>query len=75
MIIKNMFTKIVVKKLNLDPFDHALNLESLGVGEILLNSIDNDGMMEGFDYKFIKKISDALKVPLIASGALVTLCI
>jgi len=56
------------KKLNLDPFDHALNLESLGVGEILLNSIDNDGMMEGFDYKFIKKISDALKVPLIATG-------
>lgn len=37
-------------------------------GEILINSIDHDGMMKGYDIETIKKISDLTNVPIIASG-------
>ena len=70
---KNSNLKYVYKdcgktKLKLDPLNHALKLQSLGVGEILFNSIDHDGMMEGFDNDYIKKISKLLSIPLIACG-------
>jgi imidazole glycerol-phosphate synthase subunit HisF len=42
--------------------------ESYGAGEILLNSIDNDGMMEGYDIKLIKRVTSAINIPLIISG-------
>ena len=42
--------------------------EDLGAGEFLLNSINRDGMMNGYDYEFIKKIKNKIKIPLIASG-------
>jgi len=41
---------------------------SLGVGEILLTSIDTDGMKEGFNVELTKKISKKVSVPVIASG-------
>ena len=43
-------------------------LEELGVGEILLTSMDKDGTKEGFDLKLLKKASETLSIPLIASG-------
>ena len=55
-------------KLNLNPIEYSKKLESYGVGEILLNSIDNDGMMNGYDINLIKMISSSLKIPLIACG-------
>lgn len=55
-------------KTNLDLFDYASLLEKKGAGEILLNSIDNDGMMNGYDLKTIDKISKNISVPLIACG-------
>lgn len=46
----------------------AKKLESLGAGEILITSIENDGTMNGYDLELIKKITDAVKIPVIASG-------
>ncbi|MEK3719061.1 glycosyl amidation-associated protein WbuZ [Paenibacillus sp. FSL H8-0034] len=46
----------------------AQRLESLGVGEILLTSIDKDGTMEGYDIELIQLITKNVKVPVIASG-------
>jgi cyclase len=43
-------------------------MENEGAGEILLNSIDRDGMMQGYDIELIKSTSQAIKIPLIASG-------
>lgn len=43
-------------------------VESLGVGEIFLNSIDNDGMMNGYDINLIKKVSSGTNLPVIACG-------
>lgn len=52
----------------LDPVVWAKEMESLGAGEILLQSIDHDGVMEGFDLDTIRRVSDAVSVPVIASG-------
>tara|TARA_B100000989_G_scaffold297474_1_gene283345 strand:- start:188 stop:994 length:807 start_codon:yes stop_codon:yes gene_type:complete len=43
-------------------------LQDLGIGEILLNSIDRDGLGQGYDLELINKIDDIVKVPLIISG-------
>ena len=43
-------------------------LEDLGVGEILLTSMDKDGTKDGFDLELLKKSSDELSIPIIASG-------
>ena len=43
-------------------------MEGLGAGEILLTSMDQDGMKSGFDLGVTRAISDALGIPVIASG-------
>ncbi len=39
-----------------------------GAGEIVVNSIDTDGVKQGFDLEMLEKVSDAVSVPVIASG-------
>ncbi|MCD6413823.1 MAG: imidazole glycerol phosphate synthase subunit HisF [Elusimicrobia bacterium] len=46
----------------------AREAESLGAGEILLTSMDADGTQNGYDIKLTKKISESVKIPVIASG-------
>ncbi len=48
--------------------DWAKMVESLGAGEILLTSMDKDGTKEGFDLELTKAVSEAVKIPIIASG-------
>mgnify|MGYP005989431139 CR=1 FL=1 len=50
------------------PLEWAQELERLGAGEILLTSVDLDGTMEGYDVEFTRKVSDAVNIPVIASG-------
>lgn len=50
------------------PEDFSRQLESLGVGEIVINSIDNDGMMKGYDIALAKNIRKAVSVPLTFLG-------
>jgi len=52
----------------LDPVAIAKRATDLGAGEILLNSIDRDGSMEGYDLELIRKVADAIPVPLVACG-------
>ncbi|MCP1716325.1 cyclase [Methanocalculus alkaliphilus] len=52
----------------IDPVLWAQKLEKMGVGEILVTSIDRDGTMQGYDLPLIKRIVDAVDVPVIASG-------
>ena len=52
----------------LEPIDHARRLVELGAGEILLNSIDRDGMMNGYDLEMASRVADAVPVPVIVSG-------
>lgn len=50
------------------PLELALEAEQMGCGEIIINSIDNDGMMKGYDLELVKTITEAVKVPVIAIG-------
>jgi imidazole glycerol-phosphate synthase subunit HisF len=56
------------KKTKLEPVKWAKKVEKLGAGELLLTSIDKEGTWEGFDTKITKKISQAVKIPVIANG-------
>jgi len=61
------------KETNLDVYEWALEVQKRGVGEILLTSMDRDGTKEGFDIDLLKLISEALTIPVIASGGAGTL--
>lgn len=52
----------------LDAVAWAQKAESLGAGEILLTSMDGDGTQEGYDVDLTRAISDAVNIPIIASG-------
>lgn len=52
----------------IDAIEWARRGEELGVGEILLNSMDGDGTREGFDLELLRKVRQAVNVPIIASG-------
>lgn len=52
----------------IDAIEWAIRGEELGVGEILLNSMDADGTKQGFDVELIKLVREAVTVPVIASG-------
>ncbi len=52
----------------LNPVEWARELADRGAGEILLTSIDRDGMMEGYDLDTIAAVAEAVPVPVIASG-------
>ncbi|MDR0616698.1 MAG: imidazole glycerol phosphate synthase subunit HisF [Synergistaceae bacterium] len=53
---------------DLDAYDWCLEAESLGAGELLITSMDRDGTREGYDVEFLKLVSGAVKIPIIASG-------
>ncbi|MEX2131651.1 MAG: imidazole glycerol phosphate synthase subunit HisF [Pseudohongiellaceae bacterium] len=57
----------------LDAIDWAKRMVSFGAGEILLTSMDRDGTKTGFDLALNRAISDAVNVPVIASGGVGTL--
>jgi len=52
----------------LNPVDWAKKIEELGAGEILLNSVDKDGSKSGYDLEIIKRVADAVSIPVIAAG-------
>ncbi len=51
-----------------DPVQFAIEMQNAGVGEIMINSIDRDGVMKGYDIDLIKNITSKVDVPLIACG-------
>ncbi len=56
------------KATELEAISWAQKGEQLGAGEILLTSMDRDGTKEGYDLELLKKMSRAVKIPVIASG-------
>ena len=70
---KNNGTYIIVtnsgnKEHNLDLIDTVKLMETSGAGEIIINSIDNDGTQEGFDIELIRMVSQEVNIPVIAIG-------
>jgi cyclase len=58
---------------NIDVIEWAVKAEKLGAGEILLTSMDADGTKAGYDNKLNKAVTDAVNIPVIASGGAGTL--
>ncbi|WP_422089416.1 AglZ/HisF2 family acetamidino modification protein [Tenacibaculum ovolyticum] len=69
-ILGKYFVYDHVKKKNtkLTPVNYAIELEKLGVGEILINNVHKDGKKSGYELDLIKEISYAVSIPVIACG-------
>ncbi len=63
-----VFTHGGRKATGLDAVEWARKMQSLGAGEILLTSMDKDGQKSGFDLALTRAVTDALEIPVIASG-------
>ncbi len=63
-----VFTRGGRDSANLDAVEWAVRGEKLGAGEILLTSMDADGTKKGFDIPLTRVVSEAVKIPIIASG-------
>jgi len=63
-----VFTYSGSKGTGIDPIEFAIEAEKRGAGEILLTSIDRDGTFKGYDIECIRKVSDVVSIPVIASG-------
>lgn len=57
-------TEIIEKS----PVELAIEAERLGAGEIIINSIDRDGMMQGYDIELVKSVVSSVNVPVVAIG-------
>jgi len=73
-IKKNLLGKRIVfimdgtKAVKADPVEYAKEIESLGAGEIMINYIERDGSMMGYDLEYTRMISDAVNLPVILCG-------
>jgi cyclase len=65
---KTIYSYSGTKSTGLDPISFAVEMQKKGAGELLINSIDKDGMMNGYDYELIKQISKEVDIPVIACG-------
>lgn len=71
---KNIFNKYLCydhvskKKLNTGVIDLVVSAEKAGAGEILINSVDRDGLMTGMDIKLINELNKLTNIPIIACG-------
>ncbi len=63
-----VFTHNGKRATGLNPAEFARRVEELGAGEILVNSIDQDGAMKGYDYALIDQVRDAVSLPISALG-------
>jgi cyclase len=63
-----VYTRSGTRATGLDPVELALRAEAQGAGEILLCSIERDGTLRGYDVEVIRRVSSAVRIPVIASG-------
>ncbi len=64
----SVFAKGGREDTGIDAIEWAVKGEKNGAGEIVINSIDTDGVKNGFDIELLKEIADNVSIPLIASG-------
>ncbi len=68
-----VFTHGGRKPTELNAIEWAMKGEKLGAGEILLTSMDRDGTKDGYDLELLRRVSEAVRIPVIASGGVGTL--
>jgi len=65
---KKVFSHSGEYNTGVDPLMWAANLENMGVGEILLTSINHEGRWKGYDYELTKRVTENVNIPVIANG-------
>ncbi len=65
---KQVYTFGGSKSTGLDPVSFAKLMETKGAGEIIINSVEKDGLMTGYDLDLIKDISKSVTIPVVAAG-------
>lgn len=65
---QKVYDKCGTRKLGVKLQEYCQQLEEMGAGEIVLNSIDHDGTMAGYDYELIKLASNSVDIPVVACG-------
>lgn len=63
-----VFTHSGRQATGLDPVKFAMEMEKRGAGELLLNSIDRDGTMQGYDLELVRQVTGAVGIPVVACG-------
>lgn len=63
-----LFTHNGTKSTGLNPVEFAKEMQRRGAGELVVNSIDNDGVMQGFDLKLIDAVKQAVSIPVTVIG-------
>ena len=63
-----IFTHRGARRTGLDPIEFVQQIEKLGAGEIVINSIDRDGAMKGYDLELAQQIRSAIQLPLTVLG-------
>ena len=65
---KQVYTMAGTKATGLNPVEFAMLMQEKGAGEIIINSIEKDGTMSGYDFELVKEISEAVEIPVVAAG-------
>lgn len=65
---KQVYGEAGRKATGLKPTEWAKRLEEQGAGEIIINSIDNDGVMKGYDWQLVQEVAEAVSIPVVALG-------
>src|SRR6185369_15613439 len=71
---KNIFGKRKVfirggsEKTGMDPIDYAKRMEDAGAGELIIHSIERDGMFTGYDADYIGQVANVVGIPIVACG-------
>jgi len=68
-----IFTHGGRKPTGIDAIEYAMKVAELGAGELLVTSMDGDGTQAGYDLELTRTISDAVSIPVVASGGVGTL--
>ena len=63
-----VYTHNGTKKTGINPVNFAKEIEQLGAGELVLNSIDEDGMMKGYNHTLIEKVRAEINIPMTVMG-------
>jgi imidazole glycerol-phosphate synthase subunit HisF len=65
---KQVYTAAGTKSTGWDPVEWAQKMQDCGAGEIIINSIEHDGTMQGYDLKLVKEVAEAVEIPVVALG-------
>lgn len=63
-----LYTHNAKKSTGKNPVDFAIKMQQLGAGEIVVNSIDQDGMMKGYDHALVDRLRNAISIPMTVLG-------